>query len=236
MKILMPITIIMLIMGLIGAIIGMGPKEVGVQRNEMDLKNQKIDMQDQKAIFYTQEGSPYVLKVQTYSTINRAASTFPLVVQINLPENAPVSTQPSVLVFDTPNWILPLQCNFTLAQTGTSIMIANISSCYYNFTRTFNGVLLNTQNTDILSGFSKSIPHINRIFFTDNNNYAFNIRYNQIYLSQKDFIDPNEAQIRFKPNLNSSLLSTNSAFGIDNISIPPGNYDSNMTFLYFELL
>jgi hypothetical protein len=74
--------------------------------------------------------------------------------------------------------------------------------------------------------------YVDRLYYTSNNFYAYNLAYSQMLLNDDDFIDVN-SQLNF-----DFLPSPASAFVVDTTqqaSIPASSYNICISFLYFEM-
>lgn len=183
-------------------------------------------------IFYTQEGSPYIIKTATFNVDNEALV-------------APLSVSPTVLLNDsstnsslgnlsitTKKNIIPISLSMAVRDVFAVApgIIVDITSPYYFGVRGVTPILENAPDAQL--PLSKMIPLIDRIFFTDSANFGFNVRYGQAVFSDGDFIDVKSRMfISF-----TSEQATALTFTQDGFTIPIGTYDGNMTFIYFELL
>jgi hypothetical protein len=185
-------------------------------------------------LYYTQEGKPYILKSVTKnfaSFIPGSDITFnPLLdVNVNLPT---INNKPWAIGITSPKKIIPLFCTFSACEVVTGLVQANISSPFYQVLLG-NGTITGYYG---VKAISKGLAMIDRLFFSNNQNYAFNIRYGQIVYSVDDFISPSSGLlISFTNNLANAITITPTPVTESIKLLNAVNYSTCVTFLYFEL-
>jgi len=180
-------------------------------------------------LFYTEEGKTYVVRTISTKKVDfnnvTAINQVPTLI-INPPLGFPTSIFPTLLEYSTPKKIIPIQFNYSVLRGGFSIPDIDISSCYYGFYRLFG------PNQDHINAFNKMIPLIQRVFYTTDNYYAYNCRYTNCLLAEKDFIDPNgTSEFRFFPEIANAISSNTNP----TIILPLGNINITSTFTFLEL-
>jgi hypothetical protein len=181
-----------------------------------------------KNIFYTQEGSAYVLRVATKNLTGQATGA------INSFPNVQINNTPSIafagntLQFNSDKKIIPVQLNASLIDEATNFVTVDVQSVYYDVIKSLGAVSYQHQPAMI-----KLIPYTDRIYYTDDNHYGYNVRYSQAIFSDVDFLDVNSVTtFRFKPSLAQGLINTATGFTV----IPAATYSCSVTFIYFEML
>lgn len=184
-------------------------------------------------IYYTQEGTPYVLKVQTNRfnyDFGGVADSGTLEVTVNGAMTGQSDDQ-FRLDIKTNNPIIPVMCVYG-CNDGTAspiIRYADIMSVYYSF----HEVTFNAISQRHLAPLTKMAALVDRIYFTDTDHYAYSLKYGQVVLTANDFIPVNGiCGFKFKPFMSD-------AFDNDatEITIPAlvNNTQIGISFLYFEL-
>jgi hypothetical protein len=202
----------------------------GCKKEALNSSNNNKSMQQ---IYYTVEGKPYTLKAITKFTdgvlITIPSANFPLRVPVNIPGiSAP---QPSYQAFapilETDRKIVPLMFSLGVWNSTLATQFFNIASPYY-FSELEGGQI----ESAYLKPLAKSSVMVEPITSViTNDDYVYNIRYSQIVLSEKDFLEPsNGRNLFFCQNL-SQALAVRPAF----INVVNGTYRIGVTFLYFEM-
>lgn len=174
---------------------------------------------------YTREGKEYVIK-----TVNNALQVTYAVptniskyVFINLPAAFPES-----ISLNTSNPIIPISYSAS-AFTG-SVVSADISNSYF--------VAQNGKSFEILPAYRQTLgkiyPYIQRIYYTDDNNNNFIIRYNELILSDQDFLATNDALLLgFSSSLGKAMASYFTF--VEAFTLPAGTYSLCFSMTYLEL-
>ncbi len=182
-----------------------------------------------KNIFYTQEGNAYVLKVATKNLTGQVVAapinSFPNVQLNNTPS---VTFAGNILQFDCTKKIIPVQLNASLIDEATSFVTVDVQSVYYDVLKSLGAASYLHQPSMV-----KLIPYVDRIYYTDDNHYGYNVRYGQAIFSDVDFMDVNSVTtLRYKPSLAQGLINTATGFTL----VPAATYSCSITFIYFEML
>jgi len=184
-------------------------------------------------IYYTQEGTPYTLKVQT----NRFNYNFGGVAEsgaLQVCINGAMTGQSSArfrLDIQTNSPIIPVMCVYGCNHATASPITryADIMSVYYSF----HEVTFSTISNKHLAPLTKMAALIDRIYLTDLDHYAYSLRYGQAVLTDGDFIQTNGiCGFQFKPFMSDAFDADS-----EEITIPALVNGTNIgiSFLYFEL-
>lgn len=181
-------------------------------------------------IFYTQEGKPYVLKTVT-KYIPAYVVTIPPLVLIPSVSINPLTPDPAglSLEFNTDKKIIPV--SYTLSIRGLS-SYCDIASPYYWVVRP-QGL---TPLIDPIAQrtLSKQVPMVDRVFYTSDNFFNYNIRYNDLIFSDSDFINTQGYMVFY---FTASLMQ---AFTFQDAGITVTSVSETIiyasTFTYFEML
>ena len=180
-----------------------------------------------KQVFYTQEGRPYVVKVQT-----RYISAYVLAAPQNIFRGVYVNSpsgivDPFRLDLSATNNIIPISYSFG-AITVANVNVANISCCYFSALTGPPPVFLPNYRTAL----AKAYPFIERIFYTDALNYNFVSRYNQITFSNDDFLVVNNPfSIYMHPELDNAMVGPVGNIG----ALAAATYNIAITFTFLEI-
>lgn len=193
------------------------------KKEDLQPSNKKMEQ-----IYYTQEGKPYVLKTISKTGDYTAFVPFSTGFNVFVNLNAPTALATAVsLQTNTPKRIIPVMGTFSLIKTSDSSTYANISSPYYF---TYFGDF-STREFASLRALGKMNPLIDRLFFSDTKNYAYNARYGEAVFATDDFLNPSAGLIvSFNTDLAGALTATGQTF-----SIAADTYKIAITFTYFEL-
>jgi hypothetical protein len=183
-------------------------------------------------LFYTQEGSPYILRsISVNAAVTLAVQTnINLSVMVNF-DSAIVAALPLVMGFNTSNKIIPISYNFSaLDNVAPYTTVADISTSYYFVGDGVNtGVLPNYKKP-----FAKSVPYIDRIYYTSQFFYNYNIRYNDILFADEDFIDASQkVVITFSPDLPGATVGIRT--NANTAPLPAATYNISISMLYYEM-
>lgn len=184
-------------------------------------------------IFYTQEGSRYILKTvsRNLTFVEAANSNYYPLICINSIDSA---NGPFYLSMTTDKRIIPVTASFSARSTGAGGSIVDIQSPYYALFRGNTGLTGFSNSTDNIVPLSKSSPIVERVFYTSNNFYNYNFKYSQSVYCNNDFISTQGGiSLIFTPSL--SFAYSGVAFGLNTISTTPDSYYATVVFTYFEL-
>lgn len=190
-----------------------------------------------KQIYYTQEGTPYILKTSTYfnpAYLLIAPNRLIPVVMVNFPTGYSTSNFGSFQV-STGKKIVPVSYSFSAVVDIVlePVSTVDVGSVYWVAQ---NGNQAGTVfTTDIKSKqvLAKLYPLANRVYYSNNLNYNYSLAYNQAVLSDNDFLEANNPLgIAFFEKLSYCMTASGDYSGI----VPGGTYKVAGTFTYFEML
>lgn len=178
---------------------------------------------------YTTEGTKYILRTLNTNSIlpntGAAPSVFPFIAINN---TNPIFGNAGGMSYFTTKPFVPLSYGFSAFDTVNQIVAADFHSLYYSV---ISGAGIESKYRNILS---KSIPYIQRNYYTDalNNNFMF--QYNQLLLSDEDFMQAlPQTEIFFFPSI-AEAMTSNYVGGVYG-SLPIGTYSVTTSFLFYEL-
>ncbi len=180
-------------------------------------------------IFYTQEGTPYVLRTVTKYTPNIAiglGSGVQFAVKFNTSALA-VAEYTSFQIY-TQKRVIPVMFNASMQTYLDDELWVNIASPFFSMTRQ------TAMKQDYAKAASKMWPMVEMIMYTNNANYNYGIKYGQTVLSDSDFVEVTQG-CEFHPK---ALLAEGLTHYLGAVfpGQPAGNYNFGLTFCYFELL
>jgi hypothetical protein len=179
-----------------------------------------------KRTYYTTEGKAYILRVSTKNVDALAVAASSFTPRITVNDLTP-STLPYILNINTDKKIVPLICTLSMVDAVAPYStLVDIVSVFYSMDS--NG----SNNSNFQKSLLKRQGYVDRLYYTSNNFYAYNLAYSQMLLNDDDFIDVN-SQLNF-----DFLPSPASAFVVDTTqqaSIPASSYNICISFLYFEM-
>jgi hypothetical protein len=178
-----------------------------------------------KQIYFTEEGSAYVLKSITKNLRAEvfAAGGYELAVHINTPVTG---SQPSKLEFTTAKRIIPVIATLAIVDSYSSgNPLVDISTSYYWSLRG------SSLSFDGQPSQTKLYPLVDEMFYTSVNFYNYNVRYNQAVFNDGDFIDASTGIILSFVSSKANAFAAVSTVPI----VAAGTYDCSVNFLYFEL-
>lgn len=182
-----------------------------------------------KQLFYTEEGSAYIVKTVTKNLMGQVIAD-PINYQLIANVNQPVSASLATIQVTTPKRIIPVCANLAFVSTA-GVTTANISSVYYGAIR---GNVPNENAYDQQSSQAKMFPLVDQIFYTTNNLYAYNVRYTQAVFTDSDFIDVSAGvSFYFQSDLAQALTIMPNGGSL--VVIPAGTYYISETFTFLEL-
>jgi hypothetical protein len=194
-------------------------------------------MKSEPQIFYTQEGKAYILKTATKYIAGYVVAAPPHSVNAFVEINAAaINTNPDALSLQTNKPILPVSfsvCMNDVTVPLSPVVVTDITSPYYIFARVMPGIPT-FLDPDGHKAISKMIPLIDRVFFTSNLFYGYNVKYNDFIPNDSDFlIIQGLSYLYFQPSLANALTG----YAPSN-TLPVGTTLLNATivFTYFELL
>jgi hypothetical protein len=185
-----------------------------------------------KRIYYTQEGSPYCVKIATKnSTILSPGGTFQLRVCLNSKGTLFGGLQTAISI-DTNKRIVPIQmfASFTDDQSTPYVDIASVAyACYKNagLDRSF----------DHQPSLMKIFPFADLIYSSSDEFYQYKVDYNQPVLSDNDFLKSSEDyRLYYQRNLSNALTSNGATAAIPNGGLSTLTFYISVGFIYFEML
>jgi hypothetical protein len=194
-------------------------------------------MKSEPQIFYTQEGKAYVLKTATKYTAGYVVGVPPQNLNAFIEINASaINTNPDVLSMQTTKPMIPVSLSISITDVtapASPVVVTDITSTYYTFLRVTAGVPT-FLDPDGHKAISKMIPLIQRVFYTSDFFYGYNVKYNDFIPNDSDFlIIQGLSYLYFQPSLANALTG----YAPTN-TLPVGSTTLNATvvFTYFELL
>jgi hypothetical protein len=178
-----------------------------------------------KELFYTIEGKPYIVKTQT-RYVNATIGGSPLnsyltaIFDPGLASNVTGSGSAGGIGVNAISKIIPLHLKFSMRDSATGTILADISSVYYNLVRQVSPSII--LRSDHRSAQSKVFPYVELLNYTNNNFYSYGLKYNQIYLSESDFFTPIQAIVYFFP-MQADALNNDSGTFLSNPFIKPAS-------------
>ena len=182
-------------------------------------------------IFYTIEGKPYILKSVTKN--NQGISGITLIhyptLQINL-NNVVVDTISDFNIKNSKK-IIPVSASLGVFDVGQNISVIDFNSPFYF-------VAIGTTITPSFYGtraIAKSLPLIQRSFYTDDFHLSYKFEYEEATYSEGDFVPTNTGMVTmFTPS--QAIGTTISTTGILFTANPATSYNTSLTITYFELV
>jgi hypothetical protein len=186
-------------------------------------------------IYYTQEGTPYILKSISKNIPNWSSITGTIAPNVFVNINSDNSGVAYIIDLKTSKKIIPISLSFAALDNSNLSIFANVTSPYYACFRNKTTILNPLKSTfEQLRPLGKIIPFIDRPFFTDNQNFFYNVKYNDSVFSDVDFITPvGGFFIEFTSNQVDALTSNPSSIGFIPFVAGPF-YNTSITFCYFE--
>lgn len=185
-------------------------------------------------IYYTQEGSRYILKtVSLTNAFTEAAARNTAFGVCVYTDTAPTLDRYSIGVKSVKK-IIPVSASLSAISTVSGNVIVDIESTYYTTVRGINGLVGAIPSFDNMKPLSKMSPLVDNVFYTNTNFYGYKIKYGQVVLSDVDFMSP-QGGLSFMFTSNLAFAYTNSYLLMSNISIPADSYSIAIVFTYFEL-
>jgi hypothetical protein len=185
-----------------------------------------------KQVYYTQEGHSYILKsINKDINVTFAGATGIInTVGVNLTaaEKAAIVNQ-TFLFVDTGKKIIPLSYTFSAFNLPVPNTVAsNTVKCYYDIGSWGGGAKYNKYKTTL----AKTVPYIERIYYTDDLFHAYTVQYNQLVFSDEDFIETSQGLgVRFTGTLTQAMTGQ----VVESESLAAGQYAITITFTYFEM-
>jgi hypothetical protein len=183
-------------------------------------------------IFYTQEGSKYIIKTANKYTfpVNIVAPANIQIFAMIKPDGTHSSGYNNITI-NTSKKIIPIGFTFSLIESGVYNTV-DISSVYTSIMYNQGLTPRPASNSTYLA---KMIPYVKTDFFTNNLLYAQRYKYEEIVYSDSDFTETSNSITIF-----SSMSQSGALTGLgtieDQLQIPIGNYNGMITFTYFEML
>jgi hypothetical protein len=157
-------------------------------------------MEKNTQLYYTQEGSAYRLKVisnRIESTVLPAGTFDPWFIVGNTEVSLPINYQTIQLV--TSKSVVPVYCVYSIYDIAGNAVICTIATPYSS---QINGGAFVTKWFQALNKIVPNADMRYRDATTPNNFTELSLRYNQIVLSDEDFISPADGNLFiFTPNL-----------------------------------
>ncbi len=182
-----------------------------------------------KQLFYTEEGSIYVVRTATKNSVLNVLAG-PAGIDINVAINTttiPLTTDLPIFV-STSKKIIPISLNMA-AVSQANVITIDIASVFYTMV---SGPGVGSLSYVQGPSQSKMFPLVDRIYYTSNSLYAYNVMYNQIVFSDSDFIDTTPGLgLYYSPDRASAMTGR----ATPTITLAAGTYDFSTTFVYLEL-
>jgi hypothetical protein len=188
-------------------------------------------------IYYTQEGTAYVLR--TASTMSDVSipvdSEGAIIVAINnTGEDIMPGYDNSIIEVITSKKIIPVGAYLSWATASATIV--DISAFFYLM---MEGKTAPFNNSNIhWSAMGKMMPLLekNDIGITNPNSYHYNVRYGQAVFNDNDFIDPSIGLSLIYCEVQSGMLTQGASSSDITFNLPADDYTYGLIFTYFEML
>lgn len=181
-------------------------------------------------IFYTQEGTGYVLK-----SINKFTEAYVIAAPTSLTSTIYCNPTPLVgnnffdITFQTTKRIIPISFSFQAMDIVTGIVEVDQLTPYIKI---FNSDA--TINNYYRNAIPKIYPYVQRNFYTSLNLFNYQIQYNQLVFSDNDFAFTQDMLIIIPSSNFAEAVIFNSLSGF--ATMQPGTYNIYESFTYFEMI
>lgn len=187
-------------------------------------------MKKQERLYYTQEGSAYVLKAESKNNFSSVAidTSFSWYMYINYPSNLNLADYQ--LNIRTEKRIIPLMSYLAYIDTSNGEEVVNIAAVYYGL---YIGSAASFKHQKALM---KIFPYVQCIFNTSNNLFNYQLEHDKVLFSNEDFIDTSSPiRLTIERNMTAGFTSIALVAGTE-ISIPAASYSISVGFLYYEMV
>lgn len=190
-------------------------------------EEKQINSNPMKQLFYTQEGNPYILKTANKTSVLSIAAPQVLYKQVIFNSESLGAFPEQSIGISAVKKIIPVSYTISAFLNAAGTLNANISECYYI---TYYASTSSTKNRSCLA---KSVPLIDRVFYTDDANHGYSFRYSQAVYSDTDFLDTDNLTLYMVNTLDRAMC-----FQYDQASpsLAAADYTLAITFTYFEML
>jgi hypothetical protein len=189
-------------------------------------KTEQIRPKAMDQYYYTEEGEKYVLRVITKTEPATVGVSGLVVPAVTLNNPTPSTDNGWQLSLQTEKKIIPLLYGLTMIN-NTGVMVDIVSPYYALFISVPTSLSLENQRS-----LFKTVPNIERQYFTDNSHYGYGLKYGQCVYKGSDFLEPSKNNVMlFMPDMGSAAGGVYTGGWI---FLTPGSYLASVQFLYFE--